>query len=967
MKTPHATLKRLKAVASLPRETNPLRYDPSRTGGLRTALGAHVNRQFAELGKRVRELVVTQDAFGLAGPNPHPLAVNLTANGQYASTQFDVTNPEVVAGIAAVKARIDPADITEDEDTPHVTVRYGLHDAPDLARRVDTLLASSGPVFARLGRLSLFQSPGKPDVLKFDIEGQQLHDLYGRLSVLPNTTTHPQYRPHMTVAYLKEGTGHKYLDLTPARFVGGTLTFTKLVVSGKDRDRQVVTLNRRPHPLANVFCATGQGGGVDPTCSPSSVLSELAIKYGIPAHEITTGTHSGNGVRGFATRGARSETDKAGAEEAKAKGLKAHPLDRTGSKFMVMSPGSHVSFHRDIETRPPNPDSYKGRFTATRATAVHEFGHILQYRAGIDEKEAHRLLTPEEKVVARSVSRYAATNYAEMLSELFVRYESDGTHHPYLDRILPKTTNAAWDPGAPREQVKAFRDWLRLQSRELVTSQGQEAMWDRFTETAYKQGVGRTVDEAPKKVVPGTPPKPPAGPVPTKQLDQYVRARTVIGMIRPDTVKAIKGQAFDSVKGMSEDMLTRLSRVVSDGVTRGLNPRTIASRLAKELEISRTRAQTIVATELTRAHAEGQLDAMESLGVKGVLTNVEWVTAGKNVCPRCARFSGKVFTVKAARGLIPHHPRCKCSFSSASGKKATGRRPKVVENAFCPTGSGGGVDPHCSPGTAGAVTTHDGVEITSRSGESPNVVAAKAGLGSADQVARAVGAQPGFRVKVHPTPEGDGVFVSMTDPATGLKAYRTLSREGAGVWVCTNDSMVIPPEHQGKGLGSTVFRAQVAALRQQGFARIETVAERNAAAHSDMKANGYYTWARMGYDAPIPKGVLPHLAAHPDPVVRTATRVSDLMTTEAGRLAWFKHGDSLHMVFDLADGSRSMQVHTAYLEERAKRPTTNADFPDLDALDEAALDAAWARMAFVMNAVDWTRALTDLRDFSPGK
>jgi 2'-5' RNA ligase len=242
MKTPHATLARLKAVASLPRGVNPLRYDPSRTGGLRTALGAHVNRQFAELGKRIRELVVAQDAFGLTAPS-HPLAVNLTANGQYASTQFDVTNPDVVDAIKAVKARIDPEDITEDEDTPHVTVRYGLHDAPDLARRVDTLLASSGPVFARLGRLSLFQHPGKPDVLKFDIEGQQLHDLYGRLSALPNTTTHPQYHPHMTVAYLKEGTGHKYLDLTPARLVGGTLTFTKLVVSGKDRDRQLVTLN----------------------------------------------------------------------------------------------------------------------------------------------------------------------------------------------------------------------------------------------------------------------------------------------------------------------------------------------------------------------------------------------------------------------------------------------------------------------------------------------------------------------------------------------------------------------------------------------------------------------------------------------------------------------------------------------------------------------------------------------------
>lgn len=74
-----------------------------------------------------------------------------------------------------------------------------------------------------------------------------------------------------------------------------------------------------------------------------------------------------------------------------------------------------------------------------------------------------------------------------------------------------------------------------------------------------------------------------------------------------------------------------------------------------------------------RAHAEGQLDALERLGVTSVGVAVEWSTAGDDrVCPLCRPLEGVVYKVSEAHGLLPRHPRCRCAFLPANvGESST--------------------------------------------------------------------------------------------------------------------------------------------------------------------------------------------------------------------------------------------------------------------------------------------------------
>ena len=45
-----------------------------------------------------------------------------------------------------------------------------------------------------------------------NVESPMLRVLNSRISELPHTTDYPDYRPHITVAYVKPGKAEKYVD-----------------------------------------------------------------------------------------------------------------------------------------------------------------------------------------------------------------------------------------------------------------------------------------------------------------------------------------------------------------------------------------------------------------------------------------------------------------------------------------------------------------------------------------------------------------------------------------------------------------------------------------------------------------------------------------------------------------------------------------------------------------------------------
>jgi SPP1 gp7 family putative phage head morphogenesis protein len=217
------------------------------------------------------------------------------------------------------------------------------------------------------------------------------------------------------------------------------------------------------------------------------------------------------------------------------------------------------------------------------------------------------------------------------------------------------------------ERVEAFTSWLkeRMDGEVLSTD---DAYWERYTAEGFTRGAGRAFDDVNrlKRATAFGGSEPMAHYLGTKE--QFLQS----AFGQPETIDKLKilaGRVYTDLKGVNETIATQLNRVLVDGLARGENPRTIAREMAKGIDgIGKRRAETIARTEIIRAHAEGQLDAMEKLGVAEVGVMAEWSTAGDDrVCDLCWPLESKVLPITEAHSLIPLHPNCRCTWIPSIG------------------------------------------------------------------------------------------------------------------------------------------------------------------------------------------------------------------------------------------------------------------------------------------------------------
>mgnify|MGYP000064117304 CR=1 FL=1 len=109
---------------------------------------------------------------------------------------------------------IDPEDVHEGEgleDEPHLTLLYGFHKDEVTFDDISKHFKGIEEIDVEIESVGIFENE-KYDVVKFNVKKtEDIMDFNEKLSKLPHTTNFPDYHPHITIGYVKPGTGKKYI------------------------------------------------------------------------------------------------------------------------------------------------------------------------------------------------------------------------------------------------------------------------------------------------------------------------------------------------------------------------------------------------------------------------------------------------------------------------------------------------------------------------------------------------------------------------------------------------------------------------------------------------------------------------------------------------------------------------------------------------------------------------------------
>lgn len=129
------------------------------------------------------------------------------------------------------------------ESEPHVTIRFGLHDQSPYA--LTQPFAECEPIKGTVTEYGSFSSKDY-DVLFLKVNSQDLLAINQWLGLRPNTQTHANYSPHLTVAYLKPGLAETYLAVLP-RFSPTSFVVREVEFSNADRKKWTLPLRSEPN------------------------------------------------------------------------------------------------------------------------------------------------------------------------------------------------------------------------------------------------------------------------------------------------------------------------------------------------------------------------------------------------------------------------------------------------------------------------------------------------------------------------------------------------------------------------------------------------------------------------------------------------------------------------------------------------------------------------------------------------
>lgn len=245
-----------------------------------------------------------------------------------------------------------------------------------------------------------------------------------------------------------------------------------------------------------------------------------------------------------------------------------------------------------------------------------------------------------------------------------------------LRDIKPLSFNTRWKHLTLDQQVDNFKEFLSQEFNKtlLRTDPRSNEIWlGQFAKAGYQRGILRSYADTHRL-------RRALKPM-WYQAQQQQFMRTVLASQEGRAKeRVVVTRVADNVKGVADEISKNCTRILLQGLTQRLQPKALGHKLINEIKGIRqplpnrrkslvanarrgndARAASIVYTDLAYAHSEGQLDALDEMGLEDVTVFAEWVT-GDNPCPDCEEMESTIWTLEDAYGILPLHPFCQCSW-----------------------------------------------------------------------------------------------------------------------------------------------------------------------------------------------------------------------------------------------------------------------------------------------------------------
>jgi hypothetical protein len=127
--------------------------------------------------------------------------------------ELNISNWEELTNIIDTSDVYLPNDPSHGIETnPHVTILYGLHPGVTVDQVKSVFDKFHKEIHIDIDGVGIFENP-EFDVVKLNvIPDGSLQELHDEMKKLPNSDQYPEYKPHITLSYVKKGTGKKYIN-----------------------------------------------------------------------------------------------------------------------------------------------------------------------------------------------------------------------------------------------------------------------------------------------------------------------------------------------------------------------------------------------------------------------------------------------------------------------------------------------------------------------------------------------------------------------------------------------------------------------------------------------------------------------------------------------------------------------------------------------------------------------------------